>query len=205
MIKSLFIKLIIVVSMTNVYSQNKELTKKEADKIFPIIKVSDTIYKEDLNFKENEFPIYKKIAGDLVCFYAVDKGKYLSLINKNNLPSELTFEELDELAKENLINKYSKKIKTHETNFGGLGISCGGDYESSFLLINEVLDILAEELGENIIFGVPSKDIIVFINGNDPKALDGLKKMIEEIHKNGEKLLSKKLYSYQKGNIVEVK
>ena len=205
MIKYLIIKLIIITTMTNVYGQNKELTQKEADKIFPIIKVSDTIYKEDLNFKENEFPIYKKIAGDLVCFYAVDNGKYLTLINKNNLPSVLTFEDFDELAKDNLINNYIKKIKTHETNFGGLGISCGGDYESSFLLINEVLDIMVEELGENIIFAVPSKDIIVFINGNDPKALDGLKKMIEEIHKNDGKLLSKKLYSYQKGNIVEVK
>lgn len=189
--------------MFNLFGQSTKLQKKDLTKIFPVIKISQSTDSITFNFKNNDEPVFRKFAGDLLCFYGIDMGTHFSLILKKQLPEDISLEELDELAHKNLVKGYRKKIEMHETDFGGIGLTCGGDFEASLITINGVLDIMVEELGINLILAVPAKDFILFVNGDDQKAIDGLKQMISEIHKDGENLLSKKLYIYKDGKVEE--
>ena len=202
--KKLLTSIFTITTMLNLFGQSTKLQKKDLSKIFPIIKISQSTNSETFDFKNNDQLVFKELAGDLLCFYGIDKGTHFSLILNKQLPEDISLEKLDELAHENLVKGFRKKIEMHETDFGGIGLTCGGDFEASLITINGVLDIMAEELGNNLILAVPAKDFIIFVNGDDQKAIDGLKQMISEIHKDGDNLLSKKLYIYKDGK-VEVK
>ena len=102
-----------------------------------------------------------------------------------------------------MLNYIGDKTQIHNTDFGGIGFSCGGDYEASLLTLPEIFSAVNDKLGNSIIFAVPSKDLIVFVNANNPSDIKGLEKMIDEIHKDGERLLSKKLFTYEDGIIEE--
>lgn len=202
--KTILLILLSTVSMLNLFGQSTQINKKDSAKIFPVIKVSQSTDDATFAFKKNEKPVSKKIAGDLYCYYGIDKGTHSSLILEKQLSAEINLEKLDEIARENLIKDYRKKIEMHFTDFGGIGLTCGGDYEASLITVNGVLDIMVEELGDNLIFAVPSKDLLVFVNGDDQKAIDGLKQMIDEVHRDGEQLLSKLLFTYKDKKIEVV-
>jgi|SRR5690606_4014592 len=190
----------------NIFGQNaKEKDfKKISSKIFPVIKVegggNTTSY---IEFTDETQPVFKKIAGDLLCFYGIDRGTHFELILKKQLPESVDLEKLHGIAEENLQKEYRKQIELHETNFGGYALSCGGEHEAALITIGGVLDIMVEELGENLVFAVPAKDLIFFVNGNNPEEIKSLKNIIEEVHQDGERLLSKKLYTYRNGKIEE--
>lgn len=182
------------------FGQN-QLKSKDYSKVFPVIKVATDNSNNNINFENNDQPVYRHIAGDLYCYYGIDKGSYLSLLMKKQLPEGVTLEDLEDLAIENLLDNYNEHVEGHETDFGGIGITCGGEYEASFVIIPEMFDNMHNILGENLVFAIPSKEFLVFIDGKDPKAVKGLKEMVREIHADGGKLLSKQLFTYKGGEI----
>lgn len=208
-IKHIILTIAFTMSIFNLFGQNpKNKIEKEfnkvVSKIYPVIKVQ-VIGKNsnEIIFKDEDEPIFKNIAGDLMCFYGIDKGEHFSLLLKKQLPENIDLEKLDNIAKENLKRDFLEKINANGTNFGGIGLSCGGDNEAALITISNVFEIMKGELGENLVFAVPSKDLLVFVNGNNPKDIQGLLDMITEVHKEGERLLSKKLYVYKDGKIIE--
>lgn len=176
--------------------------KKITTKIYPIIKVaSSNELSSEIQFKGDDQPIFKEIAGNLLCFYGVDKGNHFDLILKNQLPDNMTIEQLDVISQNNLLKYASKNTQIHKTNFGGYGLSCGNDLEASLLTLPEIWNMIQEKIGTSIVFAVPSKDLIIFVNSKKESEIEGLKKMINEVHNDGESLLSKYLFTYNNGQI----
>ena len=202
---------LILFTMLNLFGQKKTKIEKKFEKniskIFPIIKVGlseNNNNNTDLELEGGEQPIFKVIAGDILCFYGIDKGDNFELLLQNQLPESIGTEELDKYAHDNLLNHIADKTEIHQTGFGGIGFSCGGNHEAALMTLPEIVDIVREKLGESIIFGVPSKDIIVFVNADNKEDVVGLKNIIELIHKDGERLLSKKLFTFENGIIKEI-
>ena len=110
-------------------------------------------------------------------------------------------DDLDNIAKENLLEEVQRNLKVHKTDFGGLGFTCGGNHEAALILLPEIWGVLIEKLGENIVFGVPAKDMSVFVNADQTDSVSKLQEMINDIHKDGSRLLSKKLFKYKAGQI----
>lgn len=204
--KLVLFTLLTLLIMFNIFGQGKDKAEKEFNKIkgkiFPVIKVEINVQNgKTIELKDENQPIFKKIAGDLLCFYGIDKGDNFVLLTKNQLPANVSMDDLDKLSKENLLADIQKNLQIHKTDFGGLGFSCGGNHEAALILLPEVWGVLTEKLGENIVFGVPSKDMSVFVNGDKKDSIDKLQEMIAEIHKDGERLLSKSLFKYKGGQI----
>lgn len=191
--------------MINIFGQ-KKLDKefnKVADKIYPVIKIQ-TFETDDNNVIKmtgEDEPIFTKLTGDLLCFYGIDRGSNFELLLKRNLPESVTIEKLDSLATANLRKEIEGNLKIHQTDFGGFGFTCGGNYEAALFKLSGIWELMTESLGESIIFIVPSKDLIMFVKSEDQNGIDGLKKIIEEVHNGGDRLLSKHLFKYENGRM----
>ena len=197
---------LITTTMFNIYGQGKDKSEKEFNKIksriFPVVKVETSGESgKTMEFTAENQPVFKKIAGDLLCFYGIDKGDNFVLLTKSQIPSSISMDDLDNIAKENLLEEVQRNLKIHKTDFGGLGFTCGGNHEAALILLPEIWGVLIEKLGENIVFGVPAKDMSVFVNADQTDSVSKLQEMINDIHKDGSRLLSKKLFKYKAGQI----
>ncbi len=191
--------------MINLFGQKKvdKEFKKVSDKIYPVIKVQ-TFETDDSNVLKmtgEDEPVFTKIMGDLLCFYGIDRGSNFELLLKRNLPESVSIEKLDSLATENLIKEIEGNLKIHQTDFGGFGFTCGGNYEAALFKLAGIWELITERLGESIIFIVPSKDLIMFVKSGDQNGISGLKNIIEEVHNGEDRLLSKHLFKYENGKI----
>jgi len=208
--KKISLTILITITMFNLFGQgtkskvDKEF-KKISSKIYCVIKVEVADDKDaDFEVQGDDQPVFKKIAGNLLCFYGVDKGSHFDLLLQRDLPENVGTDELDQYSHDNLLNYISDKTQIHQTPFGGVGFSCGGDHEAALLTLPEIWNMVVERLGEEIVFAVPSKDLIIFVSADKQESIDGLENMVEEVHKDGERLLSKQLFTYKDGK-VEVK
>ena len=198
--------LLITTTMFNVFGQGKDKSEKEFNKnkakIFPVVKVETSGGSgKTIEFTAENQPVFKKIAGDLLCFYGIEKSDNFVLLTKSQIPSTISMDDLDNIAKENLLSEVQKNLKIHKTDFGGLGFTCGGNHEATLILLPEIWGVLIEKLGENIVFGVPAKDMSIFVNADQIDSLNKLQEMINDIHKDGSRLLSKKMFRYKDGQI----
>mgnify|MGYP002349230985 FL=1 len=203
--KRAFLTTFLTIAMFSLFGQNK--TDKEfnkiSGKIYPVIKVQTVQNESDSVFKmsgENE-PVFRKIAGDLLCFYGIDRGTHFELLLKRNLPETISQEKLDSIAQENLAKEIENKLMIQETDFGGYGFTCGGEFEAALLTLPGIWELVVERLGISIVFIVPSKDLFMFVSSENVDGIEGLKKVNNEIHKGGESLLSNQLFKYENGHI----
>jgi hypothetical protein len=185
--KLILMTYLITTTMFNIFGQGKDKSEKEFNKIksriFPVVKVETSGESgKTMEFTAENQPVFKKIAGDLLCFYGI-------------------MDDLDNIAKENLLEEVQRNLKIHKTDFGRLGFTCGGNHEAALILLPEIWGVLIEKLGENIVFGVPAKDMSVFVNADQTDSVSKLQEMINDIHKDGSRLLSKKLFKYKAGQI----
>ena len=191
--------------MFSLFGQNK--TEKEfkniSGKLFPVIKVLAVQNESDPGLKmsgENE-PVYRKIAGDLLCFYGINRGTHFELLLKKNLPGTISPEKLDSISQENLVKEIEANLMLQQTDFGGFGFTCGGEYEAALLTLPGIWELIVARLGESIVFSVPSKDLFMFVSSANLKGIEGLKNVNREIFNGGERLLSNHLFKYENGKI----
>jgi uncharacterized protein YtpQ (UPF0354 family) len=177
------------------------------DKIFPVIKVLsgiDETLKESIALDKEDRPVYAELIGDLICLYGIDKGAYHTIILESMLPEGIDAEKVDAYAMENLEKLLENDIEAIKLDWGGIGISCGGNYEAATYLIPWVWGHVMKELGEDIAYAIPAKDLVFFIKGNDGAQIEELKKIIQETHADGKNLLSKKIFRFSEKNGIEI-
>jgi len=191
--------------MFSLFGQNK--TEREfnkiSEKIYPVIKVQTIQSESDSVIKmsgENE-PVFRKIAGDLLCFYGIDRETHFELLLKRNLPEAISLEKLDSISQKNLSKEIENKLMLQKTDFGGYGFTCGGEFEAALLTLPGIWELIVERLGMSVVFIVPSKDLFMFVSSENLDGIEGLKKVNFEIHKVGESLLSNQLFKYENGKI----
>jgi uncharacterized protein YtpQ (UPF0354 family) len=204
--KRIFITPILIFAMFKLFGQENKVDKdfeKISSIIYPVIKVqvTETNERQEISMTGENVPIYKKLVGDLMCFYGIDRETYFELITKKQLPKEITVEILDSIARENLLNATEGKIQIHKTDFNGYGLTCGGEYEAALMTLPEIWSIINEKLGENVVFAAPSKDLIMFVSADSKENIESLRKVIEEVQTSGAKLLSKLTFIYSRGKI----
>ncbi len=195
-----------MIAMFKIFGQENKVVKdfeKISSIIYPVIKVEVTENNgsQEILMNGENAPVYKMLFGDLMCFYGIDRGTYFELITEKQLPKETTIDKLDSIAKENLLNITEGKIQIHKTDFNGYGFTCGGEYEAALITLPEIWGIINEKLGENVIFAVPSKDLIMFVKADNKEDIESLKNVIEEVQTSGAKLLSKLTFLYSKGKV----
>lgn len=174
--------------------------------IYPIIKVElsgDIDTKDVFTFDEKDEPLNERICGDLLLFFGVEKETRYELILKKDLPETIGIDSLKAIAILNLMTLIGDSIKMSNTNFGAKMITCGYNFEASLIIADSFWKMINEYLEHDFIIGIPSKDLFFIADKNDRIQIEKLKETINEIHENGEYLLSRKLYTFIDRKLVE--
>jgi len=171
------------------------------DKIYPWVKVTFTDDDPNDNLTQlsltgGDSPIFKKWLGDLAIFYVADTGDNFQILLERDLPVDITKEALHQLAVDNLNRDI--EFKLHDTNFGGHGLIAGGDHEAGSICLPEMWDWLTNHLSDNLIVGIPSKDLVIIVPESDNDKISKLKKFVHDIFKNGERLLTRNIFRYDR-------
>jgi uncharacterized protein YtpQ (UPF0354 family) len=203
LLTSIIILLIPVKAQHMIKYSTEEFGRLQA-KIYPIVKISITEETEPIiKYKENEGPIFEKIGGDLLLFFGLDRESYYELVSYNDFPPEITLDTLKKLAINNLIELVGDNIQLSNTNFGGKMLTCGYNFESSLILVDQLWDNIRINLGYEFVLAIPAKDLLLIAKKEDTTEIKKLKQSIDEIHKDGEFLLSKKIFTLTKGLLKE--
>jgi uncharacterized protein YtpQ (UPF0354 family) len=144
----------------------------------------------------SDSPIFKNWLGDLAIFYVADTGDNFQILLERDLPLDVKKEALHQLAVDNLNRDI--EFKLHDTSFGGHGLIAGGDHEAGSICLPEMWDRLANHLSDNLIVGIPSKDLVIIVPESDIDKISNLKIFVHDIFKNGERLLTRNIFRFDR-------
>ncbi|MEM0988623.1 MAG: DUF1444 family protein [Pseudomonadota bacterium] len=135
----------------------------------------------------------RPIAGDLIVYYCVD------------FPDQILFpntEELHALADrhpdfhDRAVQNVPRLAAPPDFVMGDgrAMVTNGGDYEASLILDDAVWQRLHGELGPDIVFGVPTRDLFISVDGRQPSQVDWLRAQVQNYCTNGAYPISCRLY-----------
>jgi hypothetical protein len=193
------------------------LPNKDLLKVFPYVKycggedvkightfkINDSVpqilhgkFKDKENNEHKLDIIQRNILPDCGMYYGFDEGMFFTGIMPNHFNENLRLNNIDEIAKENLeyfINN-TNPLQISSSEAGLNLFACGGDYESSLIVFENLWQNISEEFGTFLYVCVAARDMCLFVKGNDLNAIDLLKGFVQEHYHTYTKPLSKYLY-----------
>ncbi|MCL2663503.1 MAG: hypothetical protein FWE83_09285, partial [Oscillospiraceae bacterium] len=96
--------------------------------------------------------------------FGIDAGNMISLLNPDEIPPDITIDHVLNLACINLINnKGTYEINTYDNGIYWLRTPDDTAYAASFLLLYTFLEAALSEVGENIVFAIPTRQDVWFV------------------------------------------
>lgn len=172
------------------------------DKVYPWIKCMEgeptenglisVVYSDDKEYKVS-LPQHVWMA-DLDVLYVIDRGDHFEILQSNLLPDGIDEQLLFEIACNNLNRDI--EFRAVGTNWGGLGVICGGNFEASSICLPHITEFIGEQYQKDYIMAVPARDMMITALADDEEQITGLKESVKRIMKDGDHCLSKKLFHY---------
>ena len=169
------------------------VTKSDLENVFPrFYAVLPKVGRADVELSEEDSPVEKLFAGDLVIFYGRDLGSHYQLVSYKEIRTlNLSVAELHAIAVENL-SKTEKEIRLHKgENFWF--VICDGNLEASLLLHTGIWDYIQEQIGGDVLCSVPARDLLL-ISGTAKVEISALKRKTCEAVEVVDRPLSLKLF-----------
>lgn len=138
----------------------------------------------------------RKLLADLVIIYVVDLGDRFEVLQQEQIPDQMSEQELYELAVNNLSNNVKFTLQT--TNYGGYGLLAGGNHEAGAICLDYLWEFCSNKIGEDIIVSIPSKDMVLMVGASQKKQLIAMKNLSLKIIEGGDRTLTKHLFLYNK-------
>lgn len=166
--------------------------------VVPLVRSKDTL---DVGTEDPKHFAVQPLGADLVLIYAINCPGSISYLEKRSWAStKLSTAQLKERAWKNF-RSLLKERKIELTRGDGIAaLSCGGDYESSLLLDEKVMEQVTRRLGGRILFAVPTRSLVIF-STTKPENIKKLRELTQKMYKEGDHTISDKIYRYNKGEI----
>jgi hypothetical protein len=150
------------------------LPSGDFDLIVPMIKpVSEPHPGEpcaELHLPFEQSPVSQPLAADMIVMYAIDRPGHLEYISNHvAAASGFTTEGLHNKAIKNLPARLGN-VQLHDCGGGVYGLSAGGNFEASLLLLGDLWLQLTEYLPGEPLAAVPSRDLLFVIGSERPNA-----------------------------------
>ena len=170
----------------------------QMERIVPVIKDYRFMHEvSKINERYDVDYIYEQYNQDLYIFYAEDKENSISYLSKDNFDRlNMELEQLKAQAIENL-DAVISKMERHGEN-GYFMVTAGGDYEASLILS----DIWSKDnfpVNGELLIGIPSRDLLLVAGTEDADNIEKLANTIREINRNGDHIVSDKIFALQNG------
>ena len=144
---------------------------------------------------------WKRYTEDLIVEYAMDLPKaILFLTNAHLADLKMSVEELHKTAVENL-KKLFPAPDMQEAN-GVYRVTCGGNYDVSLILVDEIWDADAFEVRGEIVVAVPARDCLLVTDSGDPERIRKLSELAGEVQAVAPYSVSSRLLVRRGGKFV---
>jgi len=165
------------------------------NKIYPLIKVQAFVEQAKNSTIKADIPVIKFLA-DLVIVFVVDKGDIFEILQRNQIPPEISDDDLYQLSAENLSRDIEFSVQ--QAKYDVYGIIAGGNFEASSLCLRNVWEYISDKMGESLIVSAPARDIVLFVGVSEKEKLDKMKELSENTLQNGDHTLTKELLLYDR-------
>jgi len=123
-----------------------------------------------LSFEQS--PASIPFAADMIVMYAIDRPSHLEYVsNEVAAATGLTADQLHDISVRNLPSRLVT-VELHDCGDGLYGLSAGGTFEASLLLLEDLWQQLAERLPGEPLATVPSRDLLFVIGSAQPNAAE---------------------------------
>ncbi|MBS2007767.1 MAG: hypothetical protein JST01_12045 [Cyanobacteria bacterium SZAS TMP-1] len=141
------------------------------------------------------------LAPGLICLYAVDSPNSLAMLPAAQVAKlGLTADDMKKGPFRTLLAHLPTDISIY--SFDGLFMPvCGGDFESSLILDDELMSTVKSRVKGRLVFGVSTKDLVLLTGDADPANVKKLRKSIERHAQASPRAVSDKLYYWDDGKI----
>lgn len=127
-----------------------------------------------------------RIRESFVEIFMQDVGDGYVYLDYDMLPDDVNIDELSDKAFENLKRDISFRMVEGKEK-GIYGLAAGGDFEAEVLLCSGIWQECAKTLGGDLIFTIPTKDMVIFALADDKKIIKNLLKMSKEVFERNKK------------------
>jgi len=189
------------------YDQARTLTSFEQlrERVFPMLKPITLL----ASVRERKLPMlaYRPFLADLIIAYVIDEPTSVAYINEQHLERwELSEHALHEQAVENLRRRTDERGNYTVVGEGAQRLiifNTQDGYDATRLLLPNLLERWRNELGGELVIGVPTRDFLIILGDDDRQILASVAHQIQMDAANLEHGLSDQLFTLRDGQVRE--
>jgi len=184
----------------------------EPEKVYPRLKknwAKNPLEEISLMAASDNAPNYNnlvmfRVMDSFIGTFVVDIGEEYTYFTYDMLPSNISPEQLQKIAFDNLEKNVEYKY-CESKEPGVFGIIAGGNFEAESICWPGIWEELAEKLNDDIIISIPTKDIVYYTKLNDKKLRNKMFKMANKMWEENQKntpylLFCKDIFVYSREN-----
>lgn len=187
-----------------IYPRIKKNWSKTPDKTVTLMAANNAFYNQDGEIQEyNNIPMFR-IHDSYIITLIQDMGSTYMYLTYEKIPEEMSVEVLEGKAFENLYRDITyRMVESKET--GVYGLVAGGDFEAEALCLPGIWEDCSEDLQDDLLITVPTKDMVLFTRAGDKKAIRNMIKQAQEIFESNQKespflIFSRDVFCYNKSS-----
>ena len=184
----------------------------EPEKVYPRLKknwAKNPLEEISLMAASDNAPNYNnlvmfRVMDSFIGTFVVDIGEEYTYFTYDMLPSNISPEQLQKIAFDNLAKNVEYKY-CESKEPGIFGIIAGGNFEAESICWPGIWEELADKLNDDIIISIPTKDIVYYTKLNDKKLRNKMFKMANKMWEENQKntpylLFCKDIFVYSREN-----
>ncbi len=174
----------------------------DLSKVYPRLKknwAKDPLKEVSLTAVSQDSPDY----GDMPMFRYMDSYVYMFIQDMGNMFTYLSYGMLPEGITPQILQEHAFRNLSENINYrsceskekGIYGILAGGDFEAESLLFPGIWNQIAEELNDDVIFCIPTKDIVFYTAEGNRKLRNKMLKMAADMFESNRRETPHLLFS----------
>lgn len=145
----------------------------------------------DIELSQDDSPVEQLLVADLILFYAFDQPSCFTMVAHRDL-TRLTLNEqrLHDIALTNL-RRTIPEPELHEVSSGVFMLTCGGNFEATTLLLDEVWQQVSAMVQGDLVVAVPARDVVILTGTENREGLAFMRSKVSQILETGDHALTR--------------
>jgi uncharacterized protein YtpQ (UPF0354 family) len=156
----------------------------------------------NIELSQDDSPVERPLVADLLVWYAFDEPTCFTMVAHRHLARlGLDKERLHEIALSNL-RRLIPETEVYELSNGVSALICGGNFEATTLLLDEVWGQMSPRVQGDLVMAVPARDVVIFTGSNNREGLAHMRSKVSEVLETGDHILTRH-FLVRRGNAWE--
>jgi uncharacterized protein YtpQ (UPF0354 family) len=135
----------------------------------------------DIELPDDDSPVELPFIADLILFYGFDQPTYFTMVAQRDLVRlALDKQRLHAIALANL-RRLMPQPELHEISPGVFMLTCGGNFEATTLLLDEVWHQVSTKVLGGLVVAVPARDIVIFTGADNRDGLAFMRSKVSHV------------------------